>query len=142
MTEKTATQEQLKTLVRTMPKWKDLIVEEFKADSEFARLAIADELEEYAETGEIKYLLATLKDAARAKGFVNLSRETGLNRTTLYDVFNGSNPRVGTLNKILQALGFRMVFVAVDHTKPVTQAARKRAVAVKAKKQDKRLQHA
>lgn len=137
MTEKTATKEEkLKALALSMPKWKEFVIEEYRKDPEFARLSIADELEEYAETGEIKYLLSTLKDVAAAKGMVNLSKETGLNRTTLYDVFKGSNPRVGTLNKILQALGFRMLFVAVDNTEKTTKTTRKKIATTKTKKRE------
>ena len=142
MTEKTPTQEQLTALALTMPKWRDFVVSEFRRDPEFARLAIADELEEYAKTGEIKYLLSTLKDVAAAKGMVNLSKETGLNRTTLYSVFNGSDPRVGTLNKILRALGFQMSFMPINTANTSAKPARKRTAATRTKKQDKQLQHA
>ncbi len=143
MTGKAITKEEkMKVLARTMPKWDDLIVDEFSKDPEFARLAVADELEEYAETGEIQYLLATLKQVAAAKGVVNLAKETGLGRATLYEVFNGSNPRVSTLSKILKALGFRMLFVAVDNGKAPTAPTRKKATIAQTKKQEKHLQHA
>ncbi len=46
MTGKAITKEEkMKVLARTMPKWDDLIVDEFSKDPEFARLAVADELE-------------------------------------------------------------------------------------------------
>ena len=109
----------LEALALTMPKWDDFVVDEFRKDPEWAKYRIAGELEEYAITGEITYLLATLKHAAIAKGWVQLAKETGLGRTTLFDTLNGKNrPRIDTLTKILAALGFKMLFVAVDNAQP------------------------
>lgn len=109
----------LKALALTMPKWNDFIVDEYQQNPEWAKHRVASELDEYAKTGEIKYLLATLKDVATARGWVQLAKETGLGRTTLYETLSGKNrPRIDTLAKILGALGFRMLFVAVDNTQP------------------------
>ncbi len=143
MTEKTMTKEErMKALALTMPTWDDFIVDEYKKNPELAKLAIADELAEYAETGEIKYLLSTLKDVATAKGMVNLAKEAGLGRATLYEVFKGSNPRVSTLSKILRALGFKMFFVAVDNnTQAMPTPTRQKRATTKMKKQEKHLQH-
>lgn len=144
MTEKAATKEEkLKALALTMPQWDDLMIDEFRKDPEFARLAIADELKEYAETGDIRYLLSTLKQVAAARGMANIAKDAGLNRTTLYEVLNGSDPRVGTLNKILQALGFRMLFVSVDSTKRQSSSAKttsKKTAATRDKNRNKKLQ--
>ena len=108
----------LEALALTMPKWDDFVVDEFRKNPEWAKYRIASELEEYVATGEITCLLATLKHAAVAKGWVQLAKETGLGRTTLFDTLNGKNrPRIDTMTKILAALGFKMLFVAVDNTK-------------------------
>ncbi|MDL2263597.1 helix-turn-helix domain-containing protein [Synergistaceae bacterium OttesenSCG-928-I11] len=143
MTEKTTpNEEKLAAFALTMPTWEGFMIDKFKKDPSFAKMAIADELEEYAETGEIAYLLSTLRQVAAAKGMVKLAKEAGLGRTTLYEVLNGSNPRIATLNKILNALGFRMLFVAVDNAKIPAKSTRKRTAATKTPKQEKQLQHA
>ena len=108
----------LVALARTMPTWDDFIIEEFKKDSEFMRGAVEDELQEYAQTGDMRYLLATLRDVATAKGWVWLAKETGLSRPTLYEALYGrSKPKFETITKILNALGFKILFVTVDDTR-------------------------
>ncbi len=133
----------LETLASQLPKVDDIFIKEFKRDPNFAKECIDSELEEYSQTGEIKYLLSTLKDVAAAKGWVWLAKETGLSRPTLYETLNGKSfPRIDTLAKILNALGFRMLFVTCDNTKIVKKTAPKRSTAARTKKQDKQLQHA
>lgn len=135
--------ENLEKRAAKMLSWDDFVVEEYKKDPEWARHRVNSELDEYAKSGEIKYLLSTLKDVATAKGWMSLAQETGLSRQTLYQTLNGQRcPRVDTLIKILQALGFRMLFVPVDHRKTTAKATGKRASARKTKKQEKPLQHA
>ncbi|GHT02286.1 hypothetical protein AGMMS50276_32110 [Synergistales bacterium] len=115
-------EEKLEALTLAMPKWDDFVVEEFKEDPEYAHFAIDSELKRYAETGDITFLLSTLKTAARAKGWVWLAKETGLSRPTLYETLNGTTrPRIDTLTKILRALGFKMLFVADDNIKPQSE---------------------
>ncbi|MCL2009821.1 MAG: putative addiction module antidote protein [Synergistaceae bacterium] len=109
----------LTALARNMPMWDDFIIEEFKKDPEFMRGAVEDELQEYAQSGDIRYLLSTLRDVAATKGWVWLANETGLSRPTLYEALHGrSKPKFETVTKILGALGFKMFFVAVDNIKP------------------------
>lgn len=126
-TEKMTSKEagRLETLAEAMPKWDDFVVEEYRNNPEWAKYRVASELEEYAQTGEIKYLLSTLKDVAKAKGWSSLAKEAELSRSSLYETLNGSSrPRIDTLAKILQALGFRMSFVAVDNTEKGSASAK------------------
>ena len=135
-----------------MLSWDDYVVDEYRKDPEWAKYRVGSELEEYARTGDIQYLLSTLKDVATAKGWVSLAKETGLSRPTLYDTLNGKRqPRIDTLTKILNALGFRMLFVATgrDETPPkrsksvsTSKNARRKPASSKAKKQEKQLQRA
>lgn len=136
-----------------MLSWDDYVVGEYRKDPEWAKYRVSSELEEYTKTGDIQYLLSTLRDVAAARGWVSLAKETGLSRPTLYETLNGRRqPRVDTLTKILNALGFRMLFVAVDHddmppknTKSVPavkSTQRKRAVKTSKSKQEKQLQRA
>ena len=108
----------LEALAHTMPTWDDFVIEEFKKNPEFIKGALEDELQEYVQTGDIRYLLSTLRDVAAAKGWVWLAKETGLSRPTIYEALYGrSKPKFETITKILGALGFKMLFVAVDNTK-------------------------
>ena len=129
--------------IKQFPSCDELFIKEFKNKPELAKECIYSELEEYAQTGEIKYLLSTLRDVAAAKGWVCLANETGLSRPTLYETLNGKRqPRFETLTKILNALGFRMLFVAVDNTQTLEKQSRKRATVARAKKKEKQLQRA
>jgi probable addiction module antidote protein len=103
---------------KTLPKWDDLCVEEYRKDHKLAAMRIKTELAEFEKTGEIKYLLPTLEKVAKAKGLITLERETGISRQNLYAVLNGkSAPRIDTMMKILNALGFTLSI------KPVKKAA-------------------
>lgn len=103
---------------RKMPKWDDLVVEQFKKDPELMRFSIESELEEFDKTGEIVYLLETLNKASKAVGIAKLERETGITRAALYAVLKGKSiPRVDNLVKILHALGFSL------SVKPLKNAA-------------------
>ena len=63
-------------------------------------------------------MMATLEDlrpivikTPEAKGWMALSRETGLSRSVLYAALSGvSEPRIGTVMKILKALGVKVYF--------------------------------
>jgi probable addiction module antidote protein len=105
------TDKKLRAFAEKLPDWEDAEVQMFKEDKEFLGRSVQYELEEYEKTGDICYLLLTLKQAAKAKGWVALSQATGLSRPALYNALSGkSSPKVDTLTKILQALGFRMYF--------------------------------
>lgn len=132
----------LERLALQYPKCNGVFIKEFQEDPEFAKDCIHSELEAYSQTGESKYLLSALKDVAIAKSWGWLAKETGLSRTTLYETLNGKSlPRIDTLVKILNALGFRMLFVPVDNTKATTQIIRKKTSTMRTQRK-KQLQHA
>lgn len=138
---------ELEKMASQLPECGDLFIEEFKTDPEFAQECVGNELEGYAQTGDIRYLLSTLKDVASAKGWVWLAKETGLSRPTLYETLSGKSlPRIDTLVKILNALGFRMLFVAADNTAPasasVVKGPTRKASAARTRKPEKQLQRA
>lgn len=139
--------EELEKLALQLPECRDVFIKEFQKDPDFAKECIRGELEEYAQTGDIRYLLSTLKDVATAKGWVWLAKETGLSRPTLYETLNGKSlPRIDTLVKILNALGFRMHFVASDA--PITESAptvrrqTRKTSTTRTKKPERKLQRA
>jgi probable addiction module antidote protein len=103
------TEEKLLALALTMPKHEDFMVEQYREAPEFARLRIQDEFQEYTETNDIRYLLSVLRRAAEAKGWSALSRETGLSRSVLCAALSGeTDPKIGTVMKILKALGIQI----------------------------------
>jgi probable addiction module antidote protein len=53
-------------------------------------------------------IAAALGDIARARGMVQLAKETGLTREGLYKALSkDGNPSLGTLLKVLKALGLK-----------------------------------
>ena len=53
-------------------------------------------------------IAAALGDIARARGMVRLAKDTGLTREGLYKALSkGGNPSLGTVLKVMKALGLR-----------------------------------
>jgi probable addiction module antidote protein len=54
------------------------------------------------------FIAVALGDIARARGMAQLARDTGLTREGLYKALNkDSNPSLGTVMKVMKALGLR-----------------------------------
>jgi probable addiction module antidote protein len=103
-------EEKLLALALTMPRHDDFMIKQYREDPEYALSRIQDEFQEYVETDDIRYLLSTLRKVAEAKGWSALSRETGLSRSLLYAALSGvTDPRIGTVMKILKALGVQVL---------------------------------
>jgi probable addiction module antidote protein len=52
---------------------------------------------------------AALGDIARAKGITQIARDTGLGRESLYKALSPEgNPELGTILKVIRALGLRL----------------------------------
>ena len=104
-------EEELIAYAETLPGWDETEVQLFQENEQFLQRSIQSELEDYEKTGDIRYLLLTLRQAAKAKGWTALSQQTGFSRQALYNALSGrSSPKVDTLAKILQVLGFRLYF--------------------------------
>lgn len=59
------------------------------------------------------FLAAALGDVARARGMMQLARDTGLSREGLYKALSSDgNPSLETVLKVLRALGLRMTVTA------------------------------
>jgi probable addiction module antidote protein len=66
-------------------------------------------LEAALEDGDPAVVAAALGDIARAKGMTSVARETGLGRESLYKALSsGGNPELGTVLRVLPALGVRL----------------------------------
>ena len=59
--------------------------------------------------GDAAFVAKALGDVARAKGMSALSRDTGLGRESLYKALSAEgNPQLGTVLKVVKALGLRL----------------------------------
>jgi len=66
-------------------------------------------LEAALEEGDPALVAAALGDIARAKGMVQIARETGLGRESLYKALSPEgNPAFSTVLQVIQALGLRL----------------------------------
>jgi probable addiction module antidote protein len=83
---------------------------EFLSDPERACAYLEVSLEEYARDQDISAFLLALKDVAAAQGGLGrLARQADLNRAHVYKALSREgNPRLDTMEKILNSLGFRL----------------------------------
>ena len=85
--------------------------------------AIATYLEVAFEDGDPQVISAALGDVARARGMMELSRETGLSRESLYRALSADgHPEFSTVIKVLNAFGVRLEAKAVDPKRPAVEA--------------------
>jgi probable addiction module antidote protein len=56
-----------------------------------------------------RVFLMALSDVAKAHGVTKLAKESGLNRESLYKIFNG-NPKLDTLDSLLKTMGLQISF--------------------------------
>jgi len=70
---------------------------------------VAAYLEAVLEDGDPRLIVAAIGDIARAKGMMQLARETGLTREGLYKAFGpNGNPSFATVVKVARSLGVRL----------------------------------
>jgi probable addiction module antidote protein len=66
-------------------------------------------LEAALEDGDPALVVAALGDIARSKGMMQIARDTGLGRESLYKALSvEGNPEFATVLKVVQALGLRL----------------------------------
>lgn len=71
-------------------------------------------LEAALEDGDVALIAAALGDIARAKGMTEVARTAGLGRESLYKALSPEgNPELGTVLKVLRALGLKLHATAV-----------------------------
>jgi DNA-binding phage protein len=101
----------------TLRRFEDFEVEEFRKNPGHAALRIEDELEEYLETKDPKYLLGELKTAVKAFGYHNFVEKTGLSRRTIHNIVSGrTTPKFEIVLKFLNALGFGLKLGLIKNT--------------------------
>ena len=67
------------------------------------------------EDGDHRVIAEALGNIARAKGMSQLARESGVGRESLYRALSADgNPELGTVLKVVKALGLRLHATPVD----------------------------
>lgn len=73
---------------------------------------IAAYLTRMLEHGDDGMLASALGDVARSVGMAKVAEKTGIGREALYKALrDGATPRLNTVNRVVKALGMRMVIV-------------------------------
>ena len=77
--------------------------------------SIAAYLSAIIEENDPKLLLAAISDIAKARGMSKIASDSGLGRESLYKALNAeSKPRFETILKVLNSLGVKIGFKAVE----------------------------
>lgn len=73
---------------------------------------IAAYLTRMLEAGDDGMLASALGDVARSVGMAKVAEKTGIGREALYKALrDGATPRLKTVNRVVKALGMRMVII-------------------------------
>lgn len=79
--------------------------------------AITAYLNAILEENDDALLAEALGDIAKAKGMTQIARDAGIGRESLYKALrSGASPRFDTINRVLGALGVKLVAVPKDAT--------------------------
>ena len=77
--------------------------------------SIASYLSAIIEEGNPQLLLSAISDVAKARGMAKIASDSGLGRESLYKALKPeSKPRFETILKVLNSLGVKMQFNAID----------------------------
>ena len=91
------------------------IYEELKTEEEiqaFVEASIA-EAENDADPSLLAYALGV---AAKARGMLAVSRDTGIDRAGLYRSFaKGGDPRISTFDKVARSLGYHLTLAPIQN---------------------------
>ena len=86
-----------------------LEIETLKNDKELNKLFLENELNNYIETNDSKYLRHQLKNSIKAFGFCNFEKKSGLSRKTIYNIVNGkTEPKLSNFLKCLKAFDIKI----------------------------------
>jgi probable addiction module antidote protein len=87
------------------------IFEELKTEEDIQAFVEAS-IEEAENDSDPSLLAHALGIAARARGMLNVSRESGLDRAGLYRSFvKGGDPRISTFDKVARSVGYHITLV-------------------------------
>ncbi|MGF6229708.1 putative addiction module antidote protein [Inquilinus ginsengisoli] len=69
------------------------------------------------ETGDPGFIAEAIGTVARARGMTQIAKDAGLSRESLYRALSsGGNPELGTVMRVLQAMGLRLSATPADKT--------------------------
>jgi probable addiction module antidote protein len=72
-------------------------------------------LEAAMEDGDAAVIAAAIGDVARARGMMQIARETGITREGLYKALSpDGNPSLSTVLKVMKALGVKLAPHSID----------------------------
>lgn len=102
--------------MRTYRKFNDDLIDELRADPEYAQAYLQVAFEEYEQDGDMEMLLLSLRRVAEAQGGVpELARRLNMRKTSLYHALSEKgNPRLSTISAILHGLGYRLTLTPMD----------------------------
>ena len=96
-------------------KWN--IYEELKTEEDIQAFVEASVAEAEHDT-DPSLLAHALGVAARARGMLDVSRETGVDRTGLYRSFvKGGDPRISTFDKVARSVGYHITLAPLNPNK-------------------------
>jgi len=85
--------------------------------------AIAAYIDAVFEDGDPALLTHALGVVARARGMSQVARDTGLSRESLYRALGSDgNPELGTVVRVLKALGLRLTAVPMEAPRRASKA--------------------
>lgn len=74
--------------------------------------AITEYLNVILEENDSALLASALGDIAKARGMTQIAKDAGIGRESLYKALrNGASPRFDTINRVLGALGVKLIAV-------------------------------
>ena len=90
------------------------ILEELKTEEEIQAFVEASIVDAVNDT-DPSLLAHALGVAARARGMLAVSRDTGIDRAGLYRSFaKGGDPRISTFDKVARSLGFHLTLAPIS----------------------------
>ncbi len=90
-------------------RYEDWDTAEFLQDPE----TIVEYLQAALEENDSEFFIRALGNVARAKGMTSIAQQAHLGRQSLYKALSGTrDPRIGTLMKVLDAVGVQLTVVA------------------------------
>jgi probable addiction module antidote protein len=90
------------------------IFEELKTEQDIDGF-IAASIEDAKDDTDPKHLIHALEIATRARGMLQTSKDADITRAGLYRALSGeSDPRISTLCKVANSLGYRVTLTAID----------------------------
>ncbi|MDO5356617.1 MAG: putative addiction module antidote protein [Conchiformibius sp.] len=101
-------------MIKTAP----LDVSKYLHDETDIALFLEAAAQEAAEADDHNIFLAAIAEATKAKGMINLAKETGIPQESIrQSLLPDANPRYEIISKVLDALGIQIGFTAKHTTK-------------------------